>query len=94
MSDATVSEATAASSVVVSVEGGASAGGQSEPGVSQEQLNETNGQEDGEEVWRRRQSLQASGEGSQAEGAGSSGRRRTDSAETDAESGISFFVLG
>lgn len=70
--------------------GGASAAGQSEPGVSQEQPNEANGQEEGEEVWRRRQSLLASVEESQAEGAESSGRRRTDSAETDGESGIKF----
>lgn len=70
--------------------GGASAAGQSEPGVSQEQPNEANGQEEGEEVWRRRQSLLASVEESQAEGAESSGQRRTDSAETDGESGIKF----
>ncbi|XP_060754459.1 E3 ubiquitin-protein ligase HECW2 isoform X2 [Neoarius graeffei] len=82
-SDATVSEA---SSGVASAEGGATAGDQLEPGVSQEQPNKADGQEEGEEVWRRRQSLLASGEESQAEGAESSGRRRPDSAETDGES--------
>ncbi|XP_017312394.1 E3 ubiquitin-protein ligase HECW2 isoform X2 [Ictalurus punctatus] len=81
--EASVSEA---SSGVASAVGGASAAGQSEPGVSQEQPNEANGQEEGEEVWRRRQSLLASVEESQAEGAESSGRRRTDSAETDGAS--------
>ncbi|XP_060754461.1 E3 ubiquitin-protein ligase HECW2 isoform X4 [Neoarius graeffei] len=88
-SDATVSEA---SSGVASAEGGATAGDQLEPGVSQEQPNKADGQEEGEEVWRRRQSLLASGEESQAEGAESSGRRRPDSAETDGESGASAQV--
>ncbi|KAF4074935.1 hypothetical protein AMELA_G00228990 [Ameiurus melas] len=82
------------SSGVASAEGGASAAGQSDPGVSQEQPNEANGQERGEEVWRRRQSLLASVEESQAEGAESSGRWRNDSAETDGESGASAQVNG
>lgn len=86
--EATVSEATTAGSGVATAEGGASSGNQSEPVASQEQPNVTNGQEDREEVWRRRQSLLASGEESQAEGAESSGRP-----ETDGEPGINFFCL-
>ncbi|KAF5893230.1 E3 ubiquitin-protein ligase HECW2-like [Clarias magur] len=93
-SEVLVSEASAASSGVAGAEGGAPAADQSEPGISQEQRNETNGQEESEEVWTRRQSLLASGEESQAEGAESLGRRRTDSAETDGESGASAQVNG
>ncbi|KAK3510993.1 hypothetical protein QTP70_027844 [Hemibagrus guttatus] len=93
-SEATISEASTASSGVASAEGGASAGDQPEPAVSQEQLNEANGQEENEDVWRRRQSLLASGEESQAEGTESSGTRRTDSAETDGESGAGVQVNG
>lgn len=92
-SEATVSEASAASSGVASAEGGASAGDQSGPVVSQEQPSEANGPEESEEVWRRRQSLLASGEESQAEGTESSGTPRTDSVETDGESGISLFYF-
>lgn len=87
VSDASVSEASTSDSGVAGAEGGAPAGGQTEPGVPQEQPCEANGQEESEEVWRRRQSLLASGEESQAEGAESSGSQRTDSAETDAETG-------
>lgn len=90
-SEVLVSDAFAASSGVAGAEGGASAADQSQPGISQEPRNEANGQEESEEVWTRRQSLLASGEESQAEGAESSGRRGTDSAETDGESGIFIF---
>lgn len=93
MSEATVSKASTSSSGIASAEGGASAADQPEPAVSQEQPNEANGQEENEEVWRRRQSLLASGEESQTEGAESSGTRRTDSAETDGESGMKFLFI-
>ncbi|XP_047659012.1 E3 ubiquitin-protein ligase HECW2 isoform X1 [Tachysurus fulvidraco] len=94
VSEATVSETSTASCGVASAEGGASACDQPEPVVSQERLNEANGQEENNEVWRRRQSLLASGEESQAEGTESSGTRRTDSAETDGELGASAQVNG
>ncbi|KAI5616059.1 E3 ubiquitin-protein ligase HECW2, partial [Silurus asotus] len=89
-SEATVPEESAAGSGLASTEGGACAGSQSEPGAPQEEPNEANGQEEGEDVWRRRQSLLASGGGVPAEGTESSTRQRTNSAETDGESGITF----
>ncbi|KAL6481219.1 hypothetical protein MHYP_G00092990 [Metynnis hypsauchen] len=97
--EAAVSEASAASSSLAS-EGGAK---QSEPSSSQEEAgisSKANGEEEGGDVWRRRQSLRASGGSSQTEGTGSPETRRAaaDQAqggtETDGESGATAQVNG
>ncbi|XP_072512774.1 E3 ubiquitin-protein ligase HECW2 isoform X2 [Salminus brasiliensis] len=99
--EAAVSEATAASSSSVASEGGAK---QSEPSGSQEpestSSSQANGEEEGGDVWRRRPSLRATRDGSQAEGTSSpeTPRAATDqaqaTAETDGESGASAQVNG
>uniref|UniRef100_A0A8C2EDM3 HECT-type E3 ubiquitin transferase n=1 Tax=Cyprinus carpio TaxID=7962 RepID=A0A8C2EDM3_CYPCA len=94
---ATVTESSASASSAASEGGGATAVKQPEQGNSSEAANE--GEEDAE-IWRRRQSLQASGISSQAEGMELTNevRRAADAAQvatvTEGETGASAQVNG
>ncbi|XP_066517870.1 E3 ubiquitin-protein ligase HECW2 [Hoplias malabaricus] len=97
--DAAASEASAASSSGAS--GGSEVGGAKQPETSGSQEEpgssaKANGEEVGGDVWRRRRSLRASGDGPQTEGTGTPETRRADSVgtETDGESGASAQVNG